>query len=72
MADQTLIEQRHHGFLQKELMKQAFKSMKKWWTSQFGTSNEQYDQFSLAALGEFDEYQISYTWKVYTAKKPSS
>lgn len=62
--------ERQHGYLYKEQMRALFKSMKRWWCSEIKVSQQEYDQVCAEALEEFEEFQSSARWKIFTARKP--
>ncbi|CAO3674839.1 unnamed protein product [Rhizopus stolonifer] len=62
--------QRQYGYLYREQMKSAFRSMKGWWCKQTHLSSEEYDQICEDALNEFEVYQSKAKWSIFTAEKP--
>ncbi|CEP18251.1 hypothetical protein [Parasitella parasitica] len=63
-------DQREKGFLYKQVIKTLFKSMKPWWITELGVTEQEYDKVVIAAMDEFDEQQCYIDWMIYTAKKP--
>ncbi|CAO0798454.1 unnamed protein product [Mucor circinelloides] len=63
-------DQREKGFLYKQVIKALFKSMRPWWISELGVTEQEYDKVVIAAMGEFDEQQCYIDWVIYTARKP--
>ncbi|KAI8098427.1 S-adenosyl-L-methionine-dependent methyltransferase [Gilbertella persicaria] len=61
---------KQHGYLYKEQMRALFKSMKRWWCSEIKVTQEEYDRVCAEALDEFEAYQSSAQWKIFTARKP--
>jgi hypothetical protein len=53
-------------------MKALFKSMKRWWCTEIKVTPQEYDRVCVEAMEEFDEYQCTARWKIFTATKPSS
>lgn len=66
----TILDQREKGFLYKQVIKALFKSMRPWWISELGVTEQEYDKVVIAAMGEFDEQQCYIDWVIYTARKP--
>lgn len=62
--------QKQFGFLYKEQMKALFKSMKRWWLSELGVTEAEYDRVCQEALHEFEECHSVARWKILTAQKP--
>lgn len=68
----TLKVAKQHGYLYKEQMRALFKSMKRWWCTEIKVSQQEYDRVCAEALEEFEEFQSSARWKIFTATKPLS
>ncbi|KAG2195414.1 hypothetical protein INT47_002853 [Mucor saturninus] len=62
--------EKQHGYLYKEQMRALFKSMKRWWCTEIKVSQQEYDRVCSEALEEFEEFQSSARWKIFTATKP--
>lgn len=62
--------EKQQGYLYKEQMRALFKSMKRWWCSEIKVSQQEYDQVCAEAMDEFEEFQSSARWKIFTARKP--
>lgn len=65
-----IIVAKQHGYLYKEQMRALFKSMKRWWCTEIKVSQQEYDQVCSEALEEFEEFQSTARWKIFTATKP--
>ncbi|ORZ04934.1 S-adenosyl-L-methionine-dependent methyltransferase [Absidia repens] len=61
---------KQQGFLYKEQVKALFKSVQRWWLSETGINQHEYDRVCLEAMDEFEDYNSSVTWKIFTARKP--
>lgn len=66
----SILDQQEKGFLYKQVIKALFKSMRPWWISELGVTEQEYDKVVVAAMDEFDEQQSYIDWVIYTAKKP--
>ncbi|CAO3655819.1 unnamed protein product [Mucor hiemalis] len=62
---------KQHGYLYKEQMRALFKSMKRWWCTEIKVSQQEYDRVCAEALEEFEEFQSTARWKIFTATKPN-
>lgn len=63
---------KENGYLYKQVIEALFKSMKPWWTSELGVSEEEYNKVIQTAMVEFEEQRCYVNWFIYTAKKPNS
>ncbi|KAI8343066.1 S-adenosyl-L-methionine-dependent methyltransferase [Chlamydoabsidia padenii] len=61
---------KQHGFLYKEQIKALFKSVQRYWLAETGITQHEYNRICSEAMDEFEDYNSSVTWKIYTAKKP--
>lgn len=63
-------DEKEKGFLYKQVIRALFKSMKSWWISELGVSEQEYDKVIYAAMDEFNEQCCYIDWFIYTARKP--
>ncbi|KAI9306161.1 S-adenosyl-L-methionine-dependent methyltransferase [Cunninghamella echinulata] len=66
-SDQT---QKQHGFLYKQQISSLFKTVQPLWLYEIGMTKQEYDSVCKEAMEEFEEYNTSVTWKIFTAIKP--
>ncbi|KAK4518436.1 uncharacterized protein ATC70_008654 [Mucor velutinosus] len=64
-------DQQEKGFLYKQVIKALFKSMRPWWISELGVTEQEYDKVVIAAMDEFEDQQCYIDWVIYTARKPA-
>ncbi|CAO3594357.1 unnamed protein product [Absidia cylindrospora] len=62
--------QKQHGFLYKEQVKAMFKSVQRWCLAETGITQHEYDRVCSEAMDEFEDYNSSVTWTIFTARKP--
>lgn len=62
--------EKEKGFLYKQVIRALFKSMKSWWITELGVSEQEYDKVMLAAMDEFNDQCCYIDWFIYTARKP--